>query len=118
MRRIVISLAVLLVVGLLTADSASAFGRRRSRCGEPCCGQATACGTNTCHRQTRDSCHESACGTCDQTNWTRPTCGPCGHADGYEPDAQHHHRMPAADVQREMPREAPKEMPKAPPPAK
>ena len=47
MRRIVLSLAVLLAVWLVMADSASAFGRRRC-CRDSCCGCATSCCATTC----------------------------------------------------------------------
>jgi hypothetical protein len=51
MRRVVMSVAVLLTVWFLVADSASAGRRHRSRCCEPChvrtccnpCGERTAC---------------------------------------------------------------------------
>ena len=86
MRRIVLSLAVLLAVWLVMADSASAFGRRRC-CRDSCCGCAASCCASTC------GCH--SCGSCCQPTCCTTTChrqgcgcGSCGQSSARAPQGQ------------------------------
>ena len=88
MRRIVMSLAVLLTVWLLAADSALARCKRSCCCDTPCCQQAscTTCtqGCNTCTQGCDSCCHrkcKSCCATTCSTCSTCSTCGTCGHSD-------------------------------------
>ena len=99
MRRIMIAMVVLVTVGLLAADQASAGCRRRARrCCEPCCVSSCCNSCNSC----------SSCNSCCQ-----PTncCQPGVHHEGTPHEGMHHEGM-----QHQKPTMAP-EVPKSPPPA-
>ena len=83
MRRTLLTVAVLLTVGLVLADSASARRCRRSccdwGCGSSCgCGQSGCCQTSCC----QTSCCQSACGGCSSGCGGRRHGGGCGSSCG------------------------------------
>jgi hypothetical protein len=99
MRRVLMTVAVLLTVCFLVADSASAGRRHRGRrCHESCCVSACACGcASTC-------CERAAC--CQPA----PCCQPSARHDGVHHEGDGH-RQPTTAPGTKAP-----EMPKAPPP--
>jgi hypothetical protein len=124
MRRIVISMAVLLTVWLVVADTASALGRcKERRCGrsgcEPACCEQAACQPACCEQACPASsccqeraCHERKRACRERTRCCRPkrccdSAPSCCEAapSCCQPGAPQHKPMPAPET------------PKSPPPA-
>jgi hypothetical protein len=97
MRRIILSVVVLLGVCLLVADTASARGGRRGRCCYQSCYVSSCCG-----------CWGNSCNSCNSCSGCYHQPSPCGCQQGHV-SVPHHHAKPPV-------KEKAPEVPKAPPP--